>query len=116
MTAWKSAGPATLSDAMGKASSNKKVARAAGTGGGRTHRRQTPWTYFGVIALIVILGVAATISSRDRRLSQINTAGGDPAHGRDGLEQGLRRLRVRQVRRPIIQHEQPRGHPHRRPR
>jgi len=63
---------------MGKASSNKKVARAAGIGGGHTHRRQTPWTFFGVIALIVVLGVAATISSRERRLSQISSAGGTP--------------------------------------
>jgi hypothetical protein len=63
---------------MGKASSNKKVARAAGIGGGHSRRRQTPWTYFGVIALIVILGIAATVSSRERRLTQINTAGGTP--------------------------------------
>jgi hypothetical protein len=61
---------------MGKASSNRKVARAAGIGGGRTYRGRTPWTYFGVIALIVILGVAGTITSRDRRLSQINNNGG----------------------------------------
>ena len=60
---------------MGKASSNKKVARAAGIGGGRSHHRQTPWGYFGVIALIVILGVVGTVASRDRRESQINKAG-----------------------------------------
>ena len=60
---------------MGKASSSKKVARAAGIGGGRVHRRQTPWTYFGVIALIVVLGVVGTVASRDRRISQINNAG-----------------------------------------
>jgi hypothetical protein len=60
---------------MGKASSNKKVARAAGTGGGRTHRARTPWTYFGAVALVVILGVLITWSSRDRRLAQINNAG-----------------------------------------
>jgi hypothetical protein len=60
---------------MGKASSSKKVARAAGIGGGRAHRRQTPWTYFGIIALIVILGVAGTVSSRQRRSDQINNAG-----------------------------------------
>lgn len=63
---------------MGKASSNKKVARAAGIGGGRTYRGRTPWTYFGVIALIVVLGVLGTINSRDRRLSQINNKGGTP--------------------------------------
>jgi hypothetical protein len=63
---------------MGKASSNKKVARAAGIGGGRTYRARTPWTYFGVIALIVVLGIVGTVSSRDRRLSQINGRGGTP--------------------------------------
>lgn len=51
------------------------MARAAGIGGGRVHRRQTPWTYYGIIALIVVLGVVGTISSRQRRDSQINSAG-----------------------------------------
>lgn len=60
---------------MGKASTNKKVARAAGIGGGRTYRGHTPWSYFGVIALIVVLGIVATVTSRDRRLSQINNQG-----------------------------------------
>ena len=60
---------------MGKASSSKKVARAAGIGGGRIRRRQTPWSYFGIIALIVLLGVVGTVVSRDRRISQINNAG-----------------------------------------
>jgi hypothetical protein len=63
---------------MGKASSSKKVARAAGTGGGRTHRVRTPWTYFSIIALVVILGLAGTVASRDRRLSQINSQGSIP--------------------------------------
>lgn len=64
------------------ASSSKKVARAAGIGGGRSHRRQTPWTYFGIIALIVILGVAGTITSRQERDTAINKAGDtDPAVG-----------------------------------
>jgi hypothetical protein len=60
---------------MGKASSSKKVARAAGTGGGRTHRGRTPWTYFSVIALVVVLGIIGTVASRDRRLGQINNQG-----------------------------------------
>ena len=63
---------------MGKASSTKKVARAAGTGGGRTYRGRTPWTYFGAIALIVVLGLVGTVTSRDRRLAQINKQGGTP--------------------------------------
>ena len=60
---------------MGKASSSKKVARAAGTGGGRTPRGHKSWTYYGIILLVVILGVAGTVTSRNRRLSQINAAG-----------------------------------------
>jgi hypothetical protein len=60
---------------MGKASSNKKVARAAGIGGGRTRRGRTPWAYFGFVGLVVILGITGTITSRDRRLSQINGQG-----------------------------------------
>ncbi len=60
---------------MGRASSSKKVARAAGTGGGRTHRGRTPWTYYGVIAIVVILGILVTWTSRDRRLGQITNAG-----------------------------------------
>lgn len=66
---------------MGKASSSKKVARAAGIGGGRVHRRQTPWTYFGVIALIVVLGVVGTVASRDRRIDP----GGRPVMGLEPL-------------------------------
>jgi hypothetical protein len=63
---------------MGKASSSKKVARAAGTGGGRTHRGRTPWTYFSVLAVVVIVGIVLTWTSRDRRLSQINNQGNTP--------------------------------------
>lgn len=67
---------------MGKASSSKKVARAAGIGGGRVRRRQTPWAYYGIIILIVVLGVVTTVASRQRRDSQINNAGNSaPAIG-----------------------------------
>ena len=60
---------------MGKASSSKKVARAAGTGGGRTNRGRVPWGYYSVIALVIILGVVGTVTSRERRIAQINDAG-----------------------------------------
>ncbi len=68
---------------MGKASSSKKVARAAGTGGGRTARGRTPWTFYGVILLVVVLGLVGTVASRDRRATQINTSGNNtpPAVG-----------------------------------
>ena len=51
---------------MGKASSSKKVARAAGTGGGRANRNSTPWTYVSLLALIVVIGLALTFTSRNR--------------------------------------------------
>jgi hypothetical protein len=60
---------------MGKASSSKKVARAAGTGGGRTNRGRTPWMYYGIILLAVVLGTAAVVASRSHRLSSIAAAG-----------------------------------------
>jgi hypothetical protein len=63
---------------MGKASSSKKVARAAGTGGGRTHRGRTPWTYFSILAVVAVLGIVLTWTSRDRRLSAINNRGNTP--------------------------------------
>jgi hypothetical protein len=63
---------------MGKASSSKKVARAAGTGGGRTHRARTPWTYFSILVVVAILGIIFTWTSRDRRLAQINNRGDTP--------------------------------------
>ncbi|MDQ2754614.1 MAG: hypothetical protein M3R71_03585, partial [Actinomycetota bacterium] len=63
---------------MGKASSSKKVARAAGTGGGRTHRGRTPWSYYGIILVVVLFGVIGTVTSRGHRLAAINTAGTVP--------------------------------------
>jgi hypothetical protein len=60
---------------MGKASSSKKVARAAGTGGGRTSRGRTPWMYYGAILAVILLGSAAVITSRNHRLSKISASG-----------------------------------------
>jgi hypothetical protein len=62
---------------MGKASSTKKVARAASSGGGgRVRRTQArPWTYYSVLAVMVILGVFLTWTSRDRHLAQVTHAG-----------------------------------------
>ncbi|MDQ4070336.1 MAG: hypothetical protein M3203_12830 [Actinomycetota bacterium] len=52
---------------MGKASSAKKVARAARTGGGRTRRGSTSWVWPTLMALVVILGSAGIVYSRDQR-------------------------------------------------
>jgi hypothetical protein len=56
---------------MGKASSNKKVARAAHTGGGRTARGRRPWLYYGAIALAVLVGVGLVYKSRDDRIQEL---------------------------------------------
>jgi hypothetical protein len=65
---------------MGKASSSKKVARAASTGGGRTSRGRTPWVWYSVMGLVVVLGVLGVWTSR----SDLSQAAADPpAIGRD---------------------------------
>src|SRR5262245_14519589 len=56
---------------MGKASSNKKVARAATTGGGRTARGRTPWLYYGTLTLAVLLGVGLIVQSRRQRQTEL---------------------------------------------
>ena len=56
---------------MGKASSNKKVARAATTGGGRTARGRTPWLWYTALTLAVILGVAGVVFSRHQRENEL---------------------------------------------
>jgi hypothetical protein len=58
---------------MGKASSSKKVARAAGTGGGRTNRGKTPVLWYGSLVLIVIAGIGLTAFSREQRLDDLNS-------------------------------------------
>lgn len=49
---------------MGKASSSKKVARAASTGGGRTSRGRRPVGYYSFISVVVILGSLLLVMSR----------------------------------------------------
>jgi hypothetical protein len=63
---------------MGKASSSKKVARAAGTGGGRTNRGRIPWVYYGALAAVVVLGTATVVQSRDARLTKVAASGQTP--------------------------------------
>lgn len=57
---------------MGRASSNKKVARVAGIGGGKTNRRRRSWGFTIVIAVIVVLGVALTYTSRQGYIKRQN--------------------------------------------
>jgi hypothetical protein len=51
---------------MGKASSNKKVARVARTGGGRTARGRGSLLWPGVLTLTVVLGTFLIFYSRDQ--------------------------------------------------
>jgi hypothetical protein len=74
---------------MGKASSNKKVARAASTGGGRTARGRTPWLWWSVISLCVLLGVSGVVFSRNQRLEKLSASGVKeapfpPSNGKQG--------------------------------
>jgi len=57
---------------MGKASSSKKVARAAVTGGGRTKQGARPWGWYTAIALVAVLGVVAIVFSRNDRQAALN--------------------------------------------
>jgi hypothetical protein len=50
---------------MGKASSSKKVARAASTGGGRTARGRTPWLWYTTMLGVVAVGMFLVIFSRN---------------------------------------------------
>jgi len=78
---------------MGRASSSKKVTRAARTGGGRTRRGTTSWGWPLVMALVVILGTAGIVYSREQR-SVDHTAprpqtqgGGDHWHSAIGFRE-----------------------------
>lgn len=60
---------------MGKASSGKKVARAAGTGGGRTSRGRTPWGWYSAIAVVVSLGLVVLVASRNETQERVSARG-----------------------------------------
>lgn len=77
---------------MGKASSNKKVARAAATGGGASRGRGMgagPWKWYAVISIAVVLGVMLVVVSRQERIETIGKIGpprpGDHWHVAYGL-------------------------------
>ncbi|MGC8627879.1 MAG: hypothetical protein ACP5VR_10090 [Acidimicrobiales bacterium] len=63
---------------MGKASSAKKVARAAGIGGSRAYGSQPPWMYYAGLLLLVLLGVIGVVNAREFRSGQINKNGNSP--------------------------------------
>lgn len=56
---------------MGRASSSKKVARAARTGGGRTYTAQRPIGWYSAMAIVVILGLLVLVISVQDRKQQV---------------------------------------------
>lgn len=59
---------------MPKAPSNKKVARAARTGGGAVTRGRFPWLWYGSLFAVVVLGTLGIVFSRSQ---ETNRAGAD---------------------------------------
>ena len=57
---------------MGKASSSKKVARAAVTGGGRARQGSRPWGWYTAVSVMAILGVVTIVFSRNERQAALN--------------------------------------------
>ena len=49
---------------MAKSTSGKWVSRVGAAGGGKTYQKSRPGNYYGVLAVIVVLGLALTIFSR----------------------------------------------------
>lgn len=56
---------------MGRASSTKKVARAARAGGGRTYSAKRPIGWYSAMALVVILGTLVLVVSVQDRKEQV---------------------------------------------
>jgi hypothetical protein len=49
---------------VAKSNSGKWVSRVGAAGGGKTYRKARPANYYGILAVIVILGLVATVYSR----------------------------------------------------
>ena len=49
---------------MAKSASGKWVSRVGATGGGKAYKKSRPGNYYGVLAIIVILGLLATVVAR----------------------------------------------------
>jgi hypothetical protein len=67
---------------MGKASSNKKVARAASTGGGRTVGVRRPYGWYSVLSAVVAVGIFLVAFSRHQQqaIAAVHPRGQDHWH------------------------------------
>jgi len=67
---------------MGRASSAKKVARAAGLGGSRAYGARPPYLYYFAVLVLVVLGVVGIWNSREYANAKVNQQGsGAPTVG-----------------------------------
>lgn len=68
---------------MGKASSSKKVSRAASIGGGKAASTSRPWVWWAVLGLVVVLGLGAIALSRSDYQENATPTNVPPIAGRD---------------------------------
>ncbi len=70
---------------MAKSSTGKWVSRVGASGGGKAYKKSRPGNYYGVLAIIVILGLAMTVYSRyeyqNPSIATTTTASVQPAIG-----------------------------------
>jgi|GEM_PF-1405258 len=67
---------------MGRASSAKKVARAAGLGGSRAYGARPPYMYYFAVFVLIVLGVIGVWNSREFANAKVNKQGaGAPTVG-----------------------------------
>ena len=60
---------------MGKASSSKKVARAAGLGGSRSYASRPAYGYYFGLVVLIVLGVLGVYNATHYRDAKVNSAG-----------------------------------------
>ncbi len=69
---------------MAKSALGRAVSRVGASGGGKTYTRNRPTNYYGVLALIVILGLTVVAYSRYERQNPIKVSHAFPAKGSHG--------------------------------
>lgn len=66
---------------VAKSTTGKWVSRVGASGGGKAYKKSRPSNYYGALAVIVILGIAATVLARYDYVHPHHTKGTPPAIG-----------------------------------
>ena len=66
---------------MAKSTAGKWVSRVGSSGGGKAYRKTRPSNYYGVLIVIVVLGIAATLLARYDYQHPASATGAPPAVG-----------------------------------